>query len=542
MTITSADIKVLASERMNDSADGGGGMTGTVVQDGVANNVFPNVSHLDRVYGRLQLREVYAAVITANSDQYLGAHSIIDEKPTDPSTWAVLFAIGRQGATRAQAVAKIETYPYVADPLRLGNAFASAAAGATVIAFANPAFAAEYSPGDPVRVVNNRGSTVPPEHSELAVVLSVAGSNVTLRDPLRRAYSSASVPPILEFTVANPAAARCYGSTELTAIASSGATSLTVDSTVSQLVPMVPGGAYPVGVDIPTFGMDPAGLADCLGEVPIFFRGDAVVVHSTLNVSPTTATNGLTIDVARGNLARLRVIGNNGIEIARFDQGVTAPTGVGCTADLVAGTVTFTSVTGYSQPVTVQHRIEDMAALTFVNGNGVLTLNRPTTHAFPIGAIVSSALLRGDIQAIVHDGFPQASWTGVFSDALIGSAPSADYNQAANPITSTNAGAINERWAVIFTSSTTYRIVGETVGEIGTGSTGATAAPINLATSAPYFSIPAPGWGTGWAIGNVFRFNTDGANYPLWVARTVAPSVAGGTDGVTLEVRGDVNT
>lgn len=540
MTINSADIKVLASERMNDSADGGGGMTGTVVLDGVANNVFPNVSHLDRVYGRIQLREVYAAVITANNDQYLGAHSIIDEAPTDPSTWAVLFATGRQAATRAQAVAKIEPYPYINDPLRLGAAFSSATAGTSAINFPSGAIASTFTAGDSVRVVNDIGLGV--LVSELAVVLSVAGVTVNLRDPLVRNYSSAFNPPTLQFTVANPAAARCYGSTKLTAIASSGATSLTVDSTVSQLVPMVPGGAFPVGVDIPTFGMNPIGLADCDGEVPIFFKGDAVVIHSTLNVAPTTVTNGQTINVARGNLARLRVIGNNGIEIARFDQGVTAPGGVGCTADLVAGTVTFTSVTGYSQPVTVQHRIEDMAALTFVNGNGVLSLNRPTTHAFPIDTIVSSALLRGDIQAIVHDGFPQASWTGVFSDTLIGSAPSADYNQAANPITSTNAGAINERWACIFTSSTTYRIVGETVGEIGTGSTGTVAAPLNLATSAPYFSIPSTGWGTGWAIGNVFRFNTDGANYPMWVARTVAPSVAGGSDGVTLEVRGDVNT
>jgi hypothetical protein len=542
MTINSADIKLLASERMNDATDGGGGMTGTVVQDGVANNVFPNISHLDRVYGRIQLREVYAAVLTANSDQYLGAHSIIDEVPSDPSTWAVLFAIGRQAATRAQAVAKLEVYPYAADPTRLGVAFVSATIGATSIVFASGAIAAAFTAGDPIRVVNNRGSTVPPEASELAVVLSVSGPTVNLSEPLTKAYSSSFIPPVAEFIVANPAAARCYGSTALTAVASSGATSLTVAKTFSQLVPMVPGGAYPVGVDIPTFGMNPAGLADCDGEVPIFFKGDAVVLHSTLNVAPATVTNGQTINVARGNLARLRVIGNNGIEIARFDQGVTPPGGVGCTADLVAGTVTFTSVTGYSQPVTVQHRIEDMAAVTFVNGNGVLTLNRPTTHAFPIGAIVSSALLRGDIQAIVHDGFPQATWTGVFSDTLIGSAPSADYNQAANPITSTNAGAINERWAVIFTSTTTYRIVGETVGEIGTGSTATVAAPINLATSAPYFSIPSTGWGTGWGVGNVFRFNTDGANYPMWVARTVAPSVAGGSDGVTLEVRGDVNT
>ena len=58
----------------------------------------------------------------------------------------------------------------------------------------------------------------------------------------------------------------------------------------------------------------------------------------------------------------------------------------------------------------------------------------------------------------------------------------------------------------------------------------------------PYFSIPPLGWGAGWAAGNVFRFNTDGANAPVWVVRCIAPSNAFvGQDAMTLAVRGDID-
>ena len=39
MTITSTDIKLLASERMTDTSDGGGRRTSNVIPDGVAGNI-----------------------------------------------------------------------------------------------------------------------------------------------------------------------------------------------------------------------------------------------------------------------------------------------------------------------------------------------------------------------------------------------------------------------------------------------------------------------------------------------------------------------
>jgi len=38
-------------------------------------------------------------------------------------------------------------------------------------------------------------------------------------------------------------------------------------------------------------------------------------------------------------------------------------------------------VSGYSQPVTIEHRIEDMAVVRDVQINGEISFTRPLTHA-----------------------------------------------------------------------------------------------------------------------------------------------------------------
>ena len=68
MPITESDIKLLQSARLTDTPDGGGRMTGNVVQSGVDNNIFDDVSNLDRVYGNVRLRKVLPAVLTNTTD------------------------------------------------------------------------------------------------------------------------------------------------------------------------------------------------------------------------------------------------------------------------------------------------------------------------------------------------------------------------------------------------------------------------------------------------------------------------------------------
>jgi hypothetical protein len=283
----------------------------------------------------------------------------------------------------------------------------------------------------------------------------------------------------------------------------------------------------PLDADI--LGLDPVRLPSD-GRVPIFRPGGFAVLGHTGEIT-ATVSNGQTINCARVRLSRVRVVGNDGVVI-----------NTGYSANLEAGTVMFSNVTGYSQPVTVQHRIEDMGVVRATNINGEVSLTRPITHDYPLGSFLSSALIVGDMFAEVNTVFDQASWAGAFSDVLVGDAATGTFNLAVNPIVVTNRGAITERWVVRFTSTSAFEIIGEHVGVIATGNTGTNCAPNNPTTGVPYFTIPAVGWGSGWSIGNMLRFNTEGANFPVWVVRTVQQGPESvPDDNFTLLIRGDVD-
>lgn len=283
-------------------------------------------------------------------------------------------------------------------------------------------------------------------------------------------------------------------------------------------------------LDAELLGIDPVRLPSD-GRVPIFRAGGFAVVGHTGKITATVA-NAQTIDCARVRLSRVRVVG--------FDGNVI---NTGYTADLEAGTVTFTNVTGYSQPVTIEHRIEDMAVVREAQISGEITFTRPLTHAYPLGSFVSSALVAGDLKSRVSILFDQQTWNGTtWLDAVSGAAATGTFNDILAPIVVSNRGALTERWALVFTNTTSYNIVGEHVGVIGTGSINENLAPLNPATGVPYFTIPALGWGLGWAVGNILRFNTVGAMSQAWVVRTVQQGPNTGIQhSFTLLSRGDVD-
>lgn len=284
-------------------------------------------------------------------------------------------------------------------------------------------------------------------------------------------------------------------------------------------------------LDATILGLDPVRLPSD-GRVPIFRAGSFAVMGHTGRVGPTTVANGQTINCGRVRLSRVRVIGADGVVI-----------NTGYTTDLEAGTVTFTDVTGYSQPVTVEHRIEDMALVSDAQINGQMSFTRALTHDYPVpGSYISSALIAGDMHSRVSITFDQATWNNVWSDDLIGAPAPGTYNVIGNPLVVQNKGALTERWAIVFTNTTAFNIVGEHIGQIGTGNTATNCAPINPNTGTPFFTINATGWGSGWAAGNAFRFNTIGAEYPVWVIRTIQQGEATvDDDEFTLLIRGDVD-
>lgn len=265
------------------------------------------------------------------------------------------------------------------------------------------------------------------------------------------------------------------------------------------------------------------------GRVPILRTGQVAVLQHTADTAPATAVNAGTVNCGRTGLASVRVFGNNGAAIL-----------TGWTVDLATGIVTWVNVTGFSQPVKVRHAIEHVAVVSSTPSLTSARLNRAPLRDFVAGSTLSSALLMGDLQALAGAAFSQSSWTDVWSNSRIGDVILPQYQQVAHPILVTNPGAVTERWAFIFTSSTAFRFVGETLGLIATGDVNSTFAPINPATGAPYLTVAATGWGT-WSAGNVLRVNTQGANAPVWPIRTTLPSVATGLDSITLALRGDIN-
>ncbi|OEY66796.1 hypothetical protein [Marinobacter sp. X15-166B] len=277
------------------------------------------------------------------------------------------------------------------------------------------------------------------------------------------------------------------------------------------------------------------------GRVPQFNLGDVIVVSNTQQQEVVTATPGQVIDFGRVNQAEVWAEGANGNRLAA-DQ---------YTLDTDAGTLTLADplslvddeANAVTEPLTVYNRVEDMGLATDVQIGGQISLNIPLSQDYTAGdTIASAALLYGDLRARAHNTFHQQAWSGVWSDELIGNDTTAKYNLVSHPIEVTNQGAIQERWAIRFTSSSGFEVIGETVGVVATGNTATDLAPTNLATGAPYFTVRKEGWGSGWVSGNTLRFNTDGGQAPFWVARTiVAGRAVEEEDQFATQNRGDAD-
>ncbi|MGQ0708690.1 MAG: hypothetical protein ACT4NV_02965 [Rhodoferax sp.] len=273
------------------------------------------------------------------------------------------------------------------------------------------------------------------------------------------------------------------------------------------------------------------------GKVPIFRSGDLCVVHNTQSLAlANPAPRDAAISLGRERIAVLRVRDANRAVVSDTLYSV----------DLNLGLLSIplaSDLSAYTQPLTVEHRVEDLLVCSGADVSGKLNFTRGLTHTFALGvSYVSSALPFGDLFARAHSLFEQSTWTGVWGDEPSGATPLASFNSTDHPLVVTNRGAITERWVLIFQSSTTFIVVGESVGQIATGNVNTDCAPVNTAVSAPYFTVPALGWGSGWAAGNVLRFNTAACGAPFWVARTVLQGPASlDSDQFSIALRGDVD-
>jgi hypothetical protein len=540
MPITEPDVRFRAALRRTDFADGGGVMTSTVIVDGLDNNLFDDITDLERLNGKLSLRKVFGAALNADNDTYLSAHTILEDQPSDPATAAFVMVGATLGEERAAALVRLRDIT-VTDLAIIGTNGTSTLGDPILANVLTGPTAARIGS----EVLVQRQAT--PQLRVLRRITAVTGAGpyqVTFNESLPWAglTNVMGVPAI-------GGNARIFSSFVVPTALSSGVASIGPGLPIHvNVAPYQVGGSTTVtGFGLVTGFTDGAPVSPTpslfwTGHYPGIVSGDAVLIHSTQSMAPATVANLDVVNTGRTNLSRLRVIGNSGVVHASFVANQPAPSGVGCTANLAAGTVTFSDVSGMSQPVTVEHRIEELAASSSLDLlTGTLNLTRGISRAYPSGTKVSPLLMLGDLQGRTQLGFAQLAWTGVWSDTRIGGEPAADFNLAGYPITTTNKGSVNERWYILFTSTTAFKLIGESLGEVGTGGTGADFSPINPATGSPYVTIPYLGWSAGWTPGNLYRFNTAGANAPLWVGRSVAPSVPAGDDKVTLQLRGYVN-
>ena len=273
------------------------------------------------------------------------------------------------------------------------------------------------------------------------------------------------------------------------------------------------------------------------GRVPIFRVGGIGVISASKAFELPDSTSGKTYSLADQRISWLELEDSAGTKVpysmyvVDYDYGKFTLNG-----DFALNTLVL--------PLTAKYRYQDMLLIRDVQINGQLTFTKPVTHNYDAeNSIVGSALVINDMQARYTRKFVQPTWGNLWADEAVGGAISANYNDALYPIAVTNNGNIQERWALVFTGDgTNFRCVGEYSGQIGTGSVNTDFAPINPITGVPYFKVKKEGWGSGWASGNVLRFNTIAATYPVWVIRTVKqsePTVL--SDQFQIMLRGDID-
>lgn len=289
-------------------------------------------------------------------------------------------------------------------------------------------------------------------------------------------------------------------------------------------------------LDANILGLDTVRLpAD--GRVPIFQTSDVVVVHHTRkDALPNPVSAGVTYSAGRTRLSRLRIVDSLGMAMPEERY----------TRDLDAGTVVLNSpldLSGLAAPLYLEHRIEDSALAYDVQISGWLSLTRALSHDFPANeTLVSSALVIGNMRARATNVFSMQTWGNTWSNTSTSAATTSQYNVTQYPVVCVNDGTLQERWALIFTSTTDFRVVGEYSGQIAVGNVNTDLAPVNPNTGKPYFTVKAAGWGSGWSAGNVLRFNTIGANQPVWLARSVLMGNATlESDAFQIQIRGDAD-
>lgn len=281
--------------------------------------------------------------------------------------------------------------------------------------------------------------------------------------------------------------------------------------------------SIPLDPDI--LGLDPI-LLPTDGRVPIFKPGNSLMVVQRNVVQDGSPTAGDVVNLGIGNVKFVRVRDANQAEVDSSQYTINS----------VPGELQWANpfdLSPYTAPFDIEALSYFKRLASDVQINGRISIASPAPFSMAAAdaqIFLASKLIfkpdggNQDLEALALNLFTQASWTGEWSDEQIGSGTTGQYDDVNFPVGMTNNGSITERWRMEFVSETTVNVIGERFGQLLTAvPISADIAPNNPATGTPYFTVLSGGWSGGWQVGNVVRFNTLGANDPVWLIRSTQP-------------------
>ncbi|NKC21569.1 hypothetical protein CWC29_022595 [Pseudoalteromonas sp. S4498] len=267
-----------------------------------------------------------------------------------------------------------------------------------------------------------------------------------------------------------------------------------------------------INVPSPPGGIDRSKLPEG-GYVPIFHEFNLVCVQERNRTQHPTLSNGQELTVT-ANANWVDIVDNDGLSLysANHDN---------YSYDEDTGKVTIKpGIANFSGPFIITTVLSELVLVDAIDGDTLKILS-PLKRPYNVGATVSSTYVLGDLQALTKDERTLSAWQNNFGD--FGSPASSAINTTQYPIELSNLGTIAQRWAIVFTSTTAFYVVGEHVGTIYNGDITSDCTPINANAGSPFFVLRKEAFGAGLNPGEAFLFETTTASKPVMLTRSVSP-------------------
>lgn len=137
------------------------------------------------------------------------------------------------------------------------------------------------------------------------------------------------------------------------------------------------------------------------------------------------------------------------------------------------------------------------------------------------------------VSSLIKPGDIAASYTTPVKTSTAGTIDFTTY-----PITLDNIGTVDEDWTLTWTDATHYTLSGDSLGTIGSGTTGSNYAPSNTDFTKPFFTIDYRAFGGTWAAGNTVTFTTHAAAVGIGQKRVIPAGSASLANNKATQVCG----